>query len=223
MVIGWVVAFVALAGFIPPPDPELSPREVVHLYSDHTDLVRLGLVISTFACMLLVPFSAAIWSQMKRIEGERSPLAMTMMCSAAILTIEFILPMAIWLTAAYRFSEADARLIQAINDMGWIMFMLISAACAQFASLGACILSDPREDPVFPRWAGYFNLWVSVLVIPAGIVVFFKNAPFAWNGLIGFFQPLSLFAIWIAVMTVLLLKAIDQEEAEAAASASPRS
>lgn len=223
MVIGWVGAFVALAGFIPPPDPELSPREVVELYSDDTDLLRLGLVLSTFACMLLIPFSAAIWSQMKRIEGDRSPLAMTMMCSAALLTLEFILPIAIWQTASYRFDEEDARLIQGMNDMGWIMFMLISSACVQFASLGICILIDKRPEPVFPRWAGYFNLWVAFLVTPAGIVVFFKDSPFAWNGLIGFFQPLTLFAIWIGVMFVLLRRAIDQEEREEAAAVSTRS
>jgi hypothetical protein len=64
---------------------------------------------------------------------------------------------------------------------------------------------------VFPRWAGYFNLWVALLISPAGIVVFFKHGPFAWNGLFGFFLPLTAFAAWIAVMVVVLLRAVEND------------
>ena len=77
--------------------PRYVAREVVDLYADNTGAIRAGLVISTFACMFLITFSAAIYGQLKRIEGERAPLAMVFMCSAALLTLEFILPMAIFI------------------------------------------------------------------------------------------------------------------------------
>jgi hypothetical protein len=137
------------------------------------------------------------------------------MASAALLSLEFIIPLMVWQTAAYRLDHSSADLIRMLNDMGWIMFVgVISSACVQFGSIGIAILVDDRSDPVFPRWAGYFNLWVTLLVSPAGIIVFFKHGPFAWNGLISFFLPLAAFAAWIVVMVVLLLKAIDQEAAE---------
>jgi hypothetical protein len=53
---------------------------------------------------------------------------------------------------------------------------------------------------------------VAILVIPAGVVPFFKSGPFAWNGAFAFFLPLAVFATWIAVMTILLRRAIDNEE-----------
>jgi hypothetical protein len=55
---------------------------------------------------------------------------------------------------------------------------------------------------------------VTLLVAPAGVIVFFKHGPFAWNGLISFFLPLGAFASWIAVMVRLLARAIEQEDAE---------
>jgi hypothetical protein len=44
------------------------------------------------------------------------------------------------------------------------------------------------------------------------VVPFFKEGPFGWNGILAFFVPLVVFAIWIAVMVVLLRQAINAEE-----------
>jgi len=212
MIVGWVVAFVVLARFIPPPSPGKSPAEVVDLYRDHTDAIRLGLVITLFASALLVPFAAVITAQLKRIEGPRSVLSWTQLISAGLLSLEFIIPLVVWQAAAYRPDETSAEVMRMLNDLGWLLFVsVVSSAVVQFASIGVAILSDEREVGVFPRWAGYFNLWVAFLVIPAGIVPFFKHGPFAWNGAFGFFLPLVVFAAWIAVMVVLLRRAIDQE------------
>jgi hypothetical protein len=217
MLVLWVVSFIALAGFIPPPRPLNTPDQVVAMYRDHTTLIRLGLVITMFASALLVPFASVISAQMRRIEAARATLAGTQLASAALLSVEFILPVMMWLTAAYRLDHTSARLIQMLNDMGWIMFVgVISSAVVQFASIGFAILVDQRPQTVFPRWAGYLNIWVALLVSPAGIIVFFKHGPFAWNGLVSFFLPLTAFAVWMVVMFVLLRRAIDQEAAELA-------
>jgi membrane protein implicated in regulation of membrane protease activity len=91
---------------------------------------------------------------------------------------------------------------------------VISSAVVEFACIGLVILADERNTGVFPRWAGYFNLWVALLVAPAGIVPFFKHGPFAWNGIFSFFMPMVVFAAWVVVMVVLLRRAIDHEERE---------
>jgi hypothetical protein len=213
MVIAWVISFWLLARFIPPPSPTKTAAQVVAFYRPHVGAIRLGLFITLFASALLVPFCAVIQGQMRRIPAARSALASTQMASAALLSLEFILPLMVWQTAAYRLNDTSAQMIRMLNDMGWIMFVgVISSACVQFGSLGLAILLDERPDPVFPRWAGYFNLWITLLVAPAGIIVFFKHGPFAWNGLISFFLPLAAFTAWIAVMVILLLHAIDAEE-----------
>ena len=211
MIVLWVASWVFLARFIPPPSPEKTPLEVVNFYDDKIGAIRVGMVLTLFASALLVPFASVIAAQMKRIEGPRSVLAYTQLVSAGLLSLEFIIPLMIFQTAAYRLDADSARLIQMLNDMGWLMFVgVISSAVVQIASIGLVILMD-TDERVFPRWAGYVNLWVALLISPAGIIVFFKHGPFAWNGLIGFFLPLAAFAAWITVMVVILLRAIDSE------------
>jgi len=212
MIVGWVASFFLLARFIPPPPPSNSQQQVVDMYQRHTDLIRLGLMLTMFASALLVPFAAVIATQMKRIEGQRSVLASTQLVSGGLLSLEFIIPLMIWQTAAYR-PDIGGVTIRMLNDMGWLMFVgVISSAVVEFGSIGVAILSDQRKRPIFPRWAGYFNIWVAMFVAPAGVVPFFKHGPLAWNGAFAFFLPLTAFAIWIAVMVVLLRRAIDAEE-----------
>ena len=214
MVFGWIASFVLLAGFIPPPSPDLTPEQLVALYSGHTGVIRLGLMLTMFASALLVPFAAVISAQMRRIEGDRAVLAPTQLISGGLLALEFILPLMVWQTAAYR-PEISPVLVRLLNDMGWLMFVgVISSAIVEFACIGVVILADRRGTGVFPRWAGYFNLWVALLVAPAGMVPFFKSGPFAWNGLFAFFVPMAVFATWAVVMVVLLRRAILAEDSD---------
>jgi hypothetical protein len=223
MIVGWVASFILLAGFIPPPPPSNSPQQVVNMYQNNTGSIRLGLMMTLFASALLVPFAAVISTHMKRIEGQRAVLSATQVVSGGLLSLEFIIPLMIWQTAAYR-PDIGPVLIRMLNDMGWLMFVgVISTAVVEFASIGLVILNDERKTGVFPRWAGYFNLWVALLVVPAGVVPFFKEGPLGWNGVLAFYVPLVVFAIWIAVMVVLLRRAINAEEQTAAqASVSTR-
>ena len=94
-----------------------------------------------------------------------------------------------------------------LNDMSWLMFLgIISSACVQVAALGLAILLDKRTKPVFPRWAGYFNIWVALIWVPAAIIPFFKTGPLAWNGV---------FAWWVPLCVVLLLVRRDDRSAAA--------
>src|SRR5581483_9149477 len=119
MVFGWIASFVLLAGFIPPPSPDLTPEQLVALYSGHTGVIRLGLMLTMFASALLVPFAAVISAQMRRIEGDRAVLAPTQLISGGLLALEFILPLMVWQTAAYR-PEISPVLVRLLNDMGWL-------------------------------------------------------------------------------------------------------
>lgn len=216
----WGLCFALLCRFMVPPAPTNSPEQLVRRFSEHTNLIRLGLVISLFACALLVPFCAVISAQMRRIEGIRSVLAETQLVSGGLLCVEFLLPFAIWQTALYRLPERDPKTIQLLNDMAWLMFLgIISSACIQVAALGVAILLDKGAKPVFPRWAGYLNLWVSLVWTPAAIIVFFKRGLFAWNGLLAWWIPVAVFFSWFVTMVVLLLRAIKDDEREQLASA----
>jgi len=215
MIVLWIGSFVLLAGFIPPPSPSASADEIVRMLQDDRLGFQIGLVITMFASALLVPFAAVLAAQMRRIEGPGAPLAMTQLCSAALLSLEFIIPIIVWQTAVYRADVESAELVRTLNDLGWLLFVsVISSVVVQIAAVGLAILTDEREDPIFPRWAAWLNIWVAFVLAPAGVVVFFHSGPFAWNGLISFYLPLTAYLMWSVVMYVLVRRAIVREHAE---------
>jgi hypothetical protein len=217
MVVIWVVSFIVLAGFIPPPSPQDGEDEILRMFTDHAVMIRLGLICTMFASALLVPWSAVIAVQMSRIEGKRPVLAITQVAQASLLSLEFIIPLMVWQTAAYRPSPERVHLVYMLNDMGWLMFVgVISSAVMQCLTLGIAILIDKRERPIFPRWSGYLSLWTATLLAPAGVVPLFKDGPFAWNGIFGFWVPLTIFCIWVSTTTFLLIRAINREADEPA-------
>ena len=60
------------------------------------------------------------------------------------------------------------------------------------------------------RWAGYLNLWVILLSLPGGVQVFFKDGPFAYNGLLACYFVVRVFFVWLVVMTMLGFRATDR-------------
>lgn len=214
MLVIWVAAFGLLCRYIPPPSPSRSPEQVVAHIAQNVNAFRLGMVLTLFASALLVPFSAVISTQMRRIEGAHGPLAQTQVISGGLLSVEFIVPIMVWLTAAYRIHEQDPRVIQMLNDMGFLMFVaVISTVIVQIVAFGIAILIDHRPEPVFPRWAGYFMLWVGAVLSPAGLCVFVKSGPLAWNGILAMWIPLATYASWILATFWLLRRALNTADA----------
>lgn len=207
------VGFWAIARFVPPPSPALGPQEIKDFFAANTAGIRVGMLINMLAGALMLPWCASWTVQMKRIEGRTSPLTYTMIMCGACLVLELIFPCAFWEVAAFR-PEGDAEMIQRLNDLAWLPFLgILSTAVIQGFVMGAAILQDKCPQPAFPRWAGYFNFWIVMMFFPACFIYFFKSGPFAWNGLLAWWLIVFVFATWILVDTVVLLKAIRHQEA----------
>jgi len=214
MMLMWVGAFVVLAGFLPPSDPQASPEAIRDLYAEHTVAIKLGLVISMAGSALLVPFGVAISGQLKRIDGVKA-LADTQMVSCALLSLEFITPIGVWMAVAFRADGRPVEITRAVHDLGWILFMtVIWSLWVQLVAIGVGVLLDRSDEPVLPRWYAYLSLWESVLILPAGLVLFFKDGPFAWNGIFGIWVPLVTFAIWIGATVFCVQRALNRQIAE---------
>ena len=214
MMILWIGAFLFVAGYIPPSDPAASAENIVQMYADNTAGIRIGMVIAMLGSALLVPYAVAISGQLKRIDGAKA-LADTQMVSCALLSLEFITPIAVWLAASYRFDDQLPEITRAIHDLGWILFMtVIWSLWVQLVAIGIAIFIDRSPKPIFPRWIGYLNFWVALLIFPAGVVVFFKSGPFAWNGLIGLYVPLVSYSIWFTCMSWVMYRNLTQQIAE---------
>ena len=198
---------------VPPPSPAMDATAIATLYAQNHSGLLIGLALAMTGIGLYVPWSALISLHMTRMEGVSPVLSIIQAIGAAVVVLIVLIPVMCWVTAAYRVDRAP-EIVQALNDFGWLfLVMTFPVPTVQLLAIGIATLSDKSVDSVFPRWAGYFNLWMGILFIPGVLVAFFFTGPFTWNGLIGFWVPVVAFIVWFILMTPVLFRAIRQLEA----------
>ena len=202
-----------IAGFVAPHDPALGAEAIAAFYQQDTLTIRFGILTAMVSSALVIPFGAVIATQMRRIEGDGAPILSTVQLMAATVTsVILLITTVLWTAAAFR-PERAPEVILAYNDFAWILLLMtFSPFLVQFTAIGFAVLSDTRDRPLFPRWAGYYNFWLALLAVPGGLIVFFKSGPFAWNGLLAFWVPIVVFVAWFFIMAPLLIQAIRRDD-----------
>jgi hypothetical protein len=208
LIIGFLIA-----GFVPPPSPAAGPDQIAEMFRDNTLRIRVGMCICIFAApFLLLPWGGAVVTQMRRLEGPGGPLTYGWIMAQVLTIFVGTLSLLIWAVTAFR-PEASPESFQRFNDFAWLCFLgIISMTVYQGFSLAFLILTDRRPRPVFPRWLGYFLIWDVIGMLPACLVIFFKNGPLAWNGVLAWWIPIVASLGFFAVTTPLLIKAINQPQ-----------
>jgi hypothetical protein len=197
----WVIA-----GFVPPPGPDKSVDQIVQIYVDHNARIKIGIIIACAGVTLLAPWSAAIAIQMRRIEGELAPLALSQALLGLMLLVEFYIPCIMWEAAAFR-PEIDPGFTYRVHDLASIMFIALPwTGMLQAVLLAVAIFQDHQKSPVFPRWLGYFSLWAALCFVPGGLNCLAKTGVIAWNGLLAWWLGLAIFGGWIFAVSFCLLK-----------------
>jgi hypothetical protein len=207
----WVIA-----GFVPPPSPNNSMMQTVRIYAENTTSIRVGLIISLFGATLLMPWAVAISEQMKRIEGVRHhPLSTLQMALGVMLVLEFLFATIFWLAAAFRPLQ-HPEITWRLHDIGGIMYVgLPMTTMLEAVALGIAILQDKRERPVFPRWLAYLSFWASASFVFGSLNYLTHAGPLAYDGVLAWWLGLIVFSLWIAAVTVSLLRdAIPGQVAE---------
>ncbi|MDB5968355.1 MAG: hypothetical protein JWQ90_805 [Hydrocarboniphaga sp.] len=205
------IGFWGCAGFVPPIAPSLGAADVAAYYQSHTTGIRLGMAIAMGGAGLIAPWVALITVLMLRIRGNSPALAYTQLGAGCGGIVLLILPTLIWEITAFR-PDRDPQLTLLLNDMGWIMIIVpFTLATVQCLALAAAILLDKAETPVFPRWSGYFNVWIALLFVPGAVAVFFKTGPFAWNGIFPWWIPFASFGTWFVVMFAVLHRILRRQ------------
>ncbi len=189
--------------------PSWGEAEILAFYQNNPDRILAGLLITMFSATCWIPWAAALSAQMKRM--CHPVLANTQLGCGIATAVFVILPMEVWMAAAFR-AGRSADLLLFFNDFAYIMFVGLTApAFFQITCVGIAILADKSKPRILPRWAGFFNLWIASLSLTGSFVLFFSSGPLAWNGIIAFWLPMVIYGIWYPTMFVLLRKAILAE------------
>lgn len=218
----FIVGWAGLGGFVPPISPQASPDEVVDFFVSDQTKIQLGLFLCLIGSGFLAPFTGAISVQLRRIEGQHTPISYAQIVAGAGVAVGFTMGLMVWYTASYR-PESDPIMTQRLNDLAWFIWVgWAYLPAAQTIAVGLAILKDERADPVFPRWVGYLSLWCSMFYLPGGLAIFVDSGPLAWNGLIVWWFLVVAYFIWVMVITwALIYRAIPHQEREEAAAQQP--
>lgn len=204
--------FMHCADYLPPPSAQQSPEELVAALKANLPGFRLGMLITMFGFALMVPWAVALAARLRPTEKAFPVLTYTQIGSVAIGSLIGQGSTWIFEAAAYRLDDTDPYIVRALHDLGFFTFLAPWPSFTVWCvALALAILQDKRPTPAFPRWSAFLSLWTGILFVPACLIFWFKDGPFAWNGLIAFYVPVFIFFIWVIGMTIPALRDVRRD------------
>ena len=218
-IVGIVILLVGIwpiAGLLPVPSPNYSAQQIADFYRTDTVRLRVGLFVVLIGVFSYGPLCVAISRRMRRMSPRQSALASVQLSAATVGWVFLFLPFLIMSATAYRPQRAP-EITQGMNDIAWfVLVMDFVPFCVQYVAIAIAVFADRSPVPVFPRWVAYLNLWVVVLFVPTGVITFFKTGPLTYGGILGFYIPLAVFAVWLVAMPYAVTRHLQREAQEEA-------
>jgi hypothetical protein len=203
-----LTGFAVIGGYVPPPAPSLSAEAIAQFYQSQTNAIRFGLMICIVAATFLGTWGVGLALKIRDCYPEGQGFFYAQLCLATISSVATILGPVVWSTAAFRPHQYPAYTLLMINDLGWMIFLITWPPFSLwFITVGLAILQCPQVTGHIPRWVGYYSFWAALLIVPAGLIVFFKSGPFAWNGVLAFYVPVAVILSWMVAVTIPALRA----------------
>jgi len=207
----FLFAYFMFPAFALPMSPTMTPEQVARFFQEHVAAIRGVVVLCNLIGCTLVPLFAIIAVQMLRVVNSSPVFAYSFILSVGIGLTAFILADFSWGVAIYR-PERDPQLISLLNDMAWFFFIApVGCLITQNLCLAGSIYLDARPDPVFSRWVAHFNVATALLMVPGAFSILHKTGPLAWDGSLSFSLRLITFAVYVAVMFLVLLRIVNRQ------------
>ncbi|WP_439673425.1 hypothetical protein [Embleya sp. MST-111070] len=213
MIAAYLVGFVPLADFFPPPDPTWTSERLSAWIVEHRLGVQLACVLMIFGATLIAPWGAALAIWTRKTESRFPVLHATQLISLGCGVCVLMLVNVFWAAAAYRADETSPQVTQALWDMGWFLFLFaVPPFIVSFVSLALGILWNPPEHQLYPRWAAYMTLALCLNWSTDVTVIFFKSGQWTYTGFAGLWLIFGTFSGWVFVMTYLGFRAVSRQE-----------
>tara|TARA_R110000787_G_scaffold201880_11_gene312660 strand:+ start:913 stop:1665 length:753 start_codon:yes stop_codon:yes gene_type:complete len=209
-IIGWL----GMAQGLFPVPASLSPEQTAAYFAEHSLGMRTGCFLYIVGSGLFCIWIAQLGVMLAPIEG-RGPVLSIAGVTAGNGVIAFVMmSCCLWISAAYR-ADADADVVVALNDAAWHGFLLTwPALSVQMISTGIVTKMDERETPLVPRWVTHFSVFCGLAIAMASGPAWAKAGPFAWNGVLAYYIPMILWALWFEIHSWYMLMALLRERRE---------
>jgi hypothetical protein len=208
-IIFFIIGGVFLGGMLPPLlHANDSPAEFVRKVSEHLFEIRIGSVFLMISFALFGPFGAGIAALTRRAETTPVFSYVQLVFTACGTMIALLVSFA-WALMVFRPDEYQPTIVQFLADCAYFL-AVFSVPCfgGWCVVIALPILFAEQGKAPFPRWIAFANLWLALLFTPGQAVLFFKDGPFSWHGILALWLPFVAFFIWILIMSIALLRSV---------------
>lgn len=202
------VIFVLFGRIMPPPSPTLSTDEIVVFMTAPGLPVAVALLALSLGMYALN--SGLMLTQMKRMVGVSPVLRYAYVAVLGVGGLPGCLfPGYMFALGAFR-PEYDPDILVMLYDLGFLCFVgSLGCFIIQYVVFAVAVFLDKRG--IFPKWLGYFSIWTLVTELVAAPVFITRSGPFAWDGLLAFYQGTVIWVAWQTCVTIALYKAIKHQ------------
>lgn len=208
--IGIAIGWILLANWIPPTDPAAAADEIAAFYNENINLKRLGLLLAMSSTIFLIPWMIATSYVIRH--RMKFPVLADIQLATGILGV--VATFAMWMSwgvAAFRPDRAP-ELILMLHDLGWFnATWFYPEATLEVISIAIAVLSYKGSDSFYPRWYGYYLIFIAMISLSAGLLIFFKSGPFAYNGLITFWVTYAALVSFFIIGSTLLIRGVSRQ------------
>ena len=205
------VIFVLYGRIMPPPTPASSTAAIVAFMSSPG--LSIAAVLLALSLGIYALNSGLMLTQMKRMEGVSDTLRYAYIAVLGVGGIPgCMLPGLLFALGAFR-PDYDPQILVMLYDLGFLCFIgSLGCFIIQYFVFAVAIFLDKRG--IFPKWLAYFSIWTLVTELVAAPVFVTQSGPFAWDGLLSFYQGTVIWVAWQTCLTIYLYKAIKEQPLE---------
>lgn len=204
--VGWI--FLARLA-LPAPSPAWNAEQLAAFYVENQNRIRLGCIVALFFLPLFALPLGVVLARLRQTEKGPPIFTYALLVLMPIALLMLILPFISWSVAAFRPGQIDPQIIQALNDLGWFIFLFTWAVfTVLFTLIAIAILRAERGNEPLPRWSAYLLLWCGLLFAGSALIIFFKDGPFAYDGIVGLYIPVVATVVFQAGMFGALAQAL---------------
>jgi hypothetical protein len=214
----YTLAFIFLLQQVPLKNPAWSAEQVADWYVLNQGKIKWGAVIAGWTGAFMMPILTVVAFQMARVEGGWKIWSVLSLVSGALMSLFLMLPPMFWGVAAYTAPRKNPEVTTLMHELAsltmtttdqFYVFMWVAVTVIALRPATQLVKNNP-----FPRWWGYLSLWITIMFEAGAIAFIPRSGPFAWNGLLVFWSPLTLFGVWITIQSWLVFRALRGQVAE---------
>lgn len=202
-----IAVYVAGAAIMPrEPDFDASAAQVAAFFDEHRTRIQIGCAIQALWPPLLLWFLATVRSVAAQAGVAAERAASLALGAGVVFAALFLADVASLAVAALRPENmlATPEVAGSLRDFSWlVMGMATPTVCALAAALAAVAL---RHGAIWPRWVGWLAAGAGAAYALRIGTLFTTTGPFAADGLLGLWVPVTAIATLVCVASAVLVR-----------------